>query len=293
MQLFAQQIVDGIVTGSIYATLALALVLIHRATHFLNFAQGEMGLFGTYFAWQLTQWGLSIWVAALISLVMSFALGVAVERVIIRPLPRSSQAALIIVGLGLFLAFNETTSLIWTGGPFTVPGLFGSHVLRIGGVALTSQSLGVIAALVIEVALMWLLFNRSRIGLAMRAAAKDPDSTALRGVRISQTTALAWGIAAVMGTLAGILITPITFLEPTTMISVLPYALAAATLGGLDSPVGAIAGGLVLGVVASLSQTYISSLGSSASAAVPLVIIVVVLALRPNGLFGQAEVVRA
>ena len=292
MTRFLQQIIDGISSGCLYATMALALVLIYRATHFVNLAQGEMALFSTYVAWQLSAWGLPILLALLVTVVLSFSAGMVIERSVIRPFASSNHLTVVIVALGLFLAFNGTAGLIWTGNSRIVPTIVPDHVLRVGGLAVTWPSVSLVAVLVAEIAVLWVFFQKTRLGLAMRAAADNAESSSLVGIRVGRTLMIGWGLAAGLGAVAGVLVAPKLFLNQNMMFTLLVYSIAAATLGGLDSPLGAVIGGLVVGISENLAGTYVSWIGADLKIGVPLFIIFIVLLVRPNGLFGKAPVVR-
>jgi branched-chain amino acid transport system permease protein len=293
MTLFIQQVVEGLASGAIYASLALALVLIYRSTGVLNFAQGEMATFSAFIAWQLTQWGLGIWPALLVTLVISFAMGAAIERTAIRPLEGGEPLALLIVTLGLFFAFNSLALWIWGSLTKRMPALLPSDAVEVGGVTVGLDSLLTLVVVLGVAAALFALFSYTRVGLAMRAAAGHPEESRFVAVPVERMLMLGWGLAAAVGALAAILIAPVLQLEPNMMQGVLIYAFAAAALGGLDSAGGAIAGGLVVGVSQNLASTYVDFIGTQLSIVVPFAIIVVVLLLRPAGLFGRVAVMRA
>jgi branched-chain amino acid transport system permease protein len=290
--LFFQQLVGGIATGAIYASLALALVLIYRSTHIVNFAQGEMAMFSTFVAWQFHQWGLPVWVAIFGALAISFVGGLAIERVVIRPVEGASVLSVVIVTLGLLLIFNQAASWIWTSVIKRFPDPFPSGAAFLGDVRISYGNLGIVVVLLITVTMLYLLFQHTTIGLAMRAAAANPESSRLVGINVGRMLMLGWGLAAVLGALAGVMVAPKLFLEPNMMLTVQIYAFAAATLGGFDSPVGAVVGGIVVGVAENLAGTYIGFVGSDLKIAVPLVIIFAVLMVKPTGLFGRHVVAR-
>jgi branched-chain amino acid transport system permease protein len=290
---FVQLVVDGVAIGSIYAALALALVLIFRSTGIVNFAQGEMAMFSTFVAWGLVQGGVPLGLALLGALAASFAGGMVIERVLIRPVEDEDPLSILIVTLGLFILVNSLAGWIWgfnnRGFPRALPG--GSA--DVAGVRLSYESLGIVAVLLAVVGLLYLLFERTKLGLAMRAAAANPSSSRLVGVPVGRTLMLGWGLAALIGAVAGVLVAPQLFLDVNFMGGVLVYAFAAATLGGFDSPKGAVIGGWIIGVTETLAGNYIGFIGSDLTILVPLVIILGVLLVRPNGLFGSPEAVRA
>ncbi len=290
---FFQQVVAGLATGSIYASLALALVLIHRATGVINFAQGEMAMFTTYIAWTLTaNHGWSYWPAFVATLVFAFVLGLGVHRVVIHPVERSSVLTIVIMTIGLVLVFNGLASLIWSAEIRSFPSPFPNETWQIGGVSISQQDVGTFAVVLVLVALLWAFFQFTKTGLALRASALNPEASRLVGVRVSWMLAIGWGLAAMLGAVSGMLAAPTLFLDPNMMQATLIYAFAAAVLGGIDSPVGAIAGGLILGVGLNLISSYVDFVGSDLRLPVALLIILVVLLVRPAGLFGKPVVKR-
>jgi branched-chain amino acid transport system permease protein len=290
---FMQQVVAGLASGSIYASLALALVLIHRATGVINFAQGEMATLSTYIAWTLTTnhgWG--YWPAFAATLAVSFVGGAAVHQAVIRPNEKGSLLRVVIVTIGLLILINGLVTLIWGGEVRAVPSPFPSGTTQIGGVAITNADIGTIAVVLATVVVLWLLFQYTKLGLAMRAAAVNPAEARLVGVRVTWMLSLGWGLAAVLGAVAGMLAAPNVFLDPNLMAAILIYAFAAAVLGGIDSPIGAVVGGLTLGVGLNLIGTYVDFVGADLRLPVALLVILVVLLVKPTGIFGKEEVRR-
>lgn len=291
MAAFFQQIVSGLASGGIYGALALALVLIHRATGVINFAQGEMAMFSTYILWTLTtNHGVSYWPAFAVTLLVSFLGGVGIHQSVIRPVERGSQVRVVIVTIGLLLVINGLATWIWTGEVRAVESPFGRRTLDVGGVAISVQDIGTIVVCFVAVAALWGFFEFTRIGLALRAAAVNPAEARLVGVRVPWMLGLGWGLAAVLGAIAGMLTAPTNFLDPNMMQSVLIYAFAAAVLGGIDSPVGAVVGGLMLGVGLNLLGTYVDFISAELQLPTALLVILVVLLVRPAGLFGKPQV---
>jgi branched-chain amino acid transport system permease protein len=290
---FLQVVVDGIADGSVYAALALALVLIFRSTGVVNFAQGEMAMFATFLAWALADAGLPIGLALAGALALAFLGGMLVERVLIRPVEGGNPLNLVIVTLGLFILVNAAAGWIWGFDLRDFPRLFPGGVASIGGVSLSIESLGIIAVLLVVVGLLWLLFTHTPIGLAMRAAAQDPASARLVGVPVGRMLMLGWGLASLLGAVAGVLVAHRLFLDTNLMAGVLVYSFAGAALGGFDSPIGAVVGSWIIGVTEALAGTYVDAIGSDLKVLVPLAIIFVVLLVRPAGLFGSPEVTRA
>jgi len=293
MERFVQLVIDGIAIGSIYGALALALVLIFRSTGLVNFAQGEMAMFSTFIAWGLVEAGLPLGLALLSALALSFLGGMAIERVLIRPVEGEDPLTILIVTLGLFILINSGAGWIWGFENRGFPRALPDDSADIAGINVSYESLGIVAILLGVSGLLFLLFNRTKLGLAMRAAAANPASARLVGINVGRTLMIGWGLAALLGALAGVLVAPQLFLDVNFMGGVLVYSFAAATLGGFDSPKGAIIGGWIIGVAETLAGDYIGFIGSDLTILVPLAIIFSVLLVRPNGLFGSPEVVRA
>jgi branched-chain amino acid transport system permease protein len=293
MERFIQLVIDGIAIGSIYGALALALVLIFRSTGIVNFAQGEMAMFSTFIAWGLVETGLPLGLALLAAFALSFAGGMLVERVLIRPVEGSDELTILIVTLGLFILINSGAGWIWGFENRSFPRALPDGSADVAGIRVAYESLGIVAVLLVVSGLLFLLFQRTKLGLAMRAAAANPASSRLVGISVGRTLMIGWGLAALLGALAGVLVAPQLFLDVNLMGGVLVYSFAAATLGGFDSPKGAIIGGWIIGVAETLAGDYIGWIGSDLTILVPLAIIFVVLLVRPNGLFGSPEVVRA
>jgi len=288
----AQQIVSGLATGSIFASVALALVLIYRAMGIINFAQGELAMFTTYIAWQLAQTGMPLLLAFALAVLIAFVGGVALERIVVRPVERAPQLTVVIVTLGLFTVFNGLAGWIWGYVVKSFPTPFPTTPLNIAGVAFSAQDVGVIVVSLITLGLISLFFQKTKIGLAMRAAALYPEQSRVLGIHVGWMLALGWGLASAVGAISGIMVAPALFLDPNMMQSIVVYAFAAAVLGGIESPVGAVVGGLVLGVALNLLGTYVEAIGNELRLAAALAIIVVVLMVKPSGLFGRTTVQR-
>jgi branched-chain amino acid transport system permease protein len=289
MEAFLQQIIFGLATGGIYAAVALALVMTYLATDVVNFAQGEMAMFSTFIAWALIQRGASYWSAFFITLVIAFLGGIAIERVILRPLERAPVLALTIVTIGLLTIFNSTAGWLFGYEVRPFPSPFRSSPTRFGGIIVSPHSLGSLAVTLALLAVLFAFFRYTELGLAMRAAARYPIASRLVGIRVGRMLALGWGLAAAVGAVAGMLIAPVLFLDPNMMGGILIYAFASATLGGFTSPVGAVVGGFLVGVIENLAGTYIRFIGTDLKLTVALAIIVLVLIFRPSGLFGRAQ----
>jgi branched-chain amino acid transport system permease protein len=289
---FVQQIVSGLASGAIYASLALALVLIYRSTDVINFAQGEMATFTTYTAWSLMHHGLSYWPAFVLTLAIAFSGGVAVERVIIRPVERRPEIVIVIVTIGLLIAINAITGWIWGADVKAFDSPFPNDTWDVHGVTVSIQDVGTFGVCMVTVLLLWGFFRFTTVGLAMRAVAINPNASRLLAVRVGWMLALGWGLAAVLGAVAGMMAAPTVFLDPSMMLVVLIYAFAAAVLGGIDSPIGAVVGGLALGVVINLLSRYVDFVGTELRLPTALAVLLVVLIIRPQGLFGHKVVRR-
>jgi branched-chain amino acid transport system permease protein len=291
MQLLLTQILAGLATGGIYACMALAVVMIYQAIDHLNFAQGEMAMFSTFIAWQLIQWGMPYWVAFAIAAAVSFVGGIVIERVLFKPLHNASILSNLVGFIALFSILNSGAGYIWDYTIKTFPTPFGHQPLFGSGLVDTHEAgmIGVTGAMLL---LLYAFFRFTRLGLAMRAAAANPESARLVGVRVGWMTALGWAMAAAIGSVAGMMIAPVVFLEPNMMLGVLLYGFAGAVLGGLTSPAGAVVGGFMVGVIENLAGTFIPYVGQELKLTLALILIVVVLMVRPNGLFGRRVVSR-
>jgi len=292
MNQFLEQIASGIGTGAIYASVALALVLVFRSTGIINLAQGEMAMFSTFVAWQLNQIGIPIWGAIAIAIVLSMAGGALLERLVIRPFRNRDELSIVIVTLGLFLIFNSVAGSIWGYTIHSFPNPLPGGVLELGSFRVSIATVGTLLIVLVATVLLFVLFQRTKIGLAMRAAVDNPLSSKLVGIPTGVVLSLGWALAAGMGALSGVLVAPQLFLEPNMMFGVLIYSFAAATLGGWDSPLGAVIAGVLLGVGQNLAATYIPAIGSDLTIAFALGLILLVLLVRPTGLFGSKEVTR-
>jgi branched-chain amino acid transport system permease protein len=289
MQAFLHQLFSGAATGCLYASLALALVMVYQATHHINFAQGELAMFSTYIAWTLVQAGFPYWAAFVLTLAFAFVLGVFVQNVILRPVHNASFFAVVIVFIGLLVIFNSVAGWIYTYTVQIFPSPFPSRAW-FGSTYLSSHEIGMIAVTLIVLALVFAFFRFTSLGLAMRGAAQNPVSSRLVGIRVGWMLALGAGLASAIGAVAGIMAAPILYLEPNMMSGILLYGLAGAVLGGIDNPWGAAIGGVLVGVLENLAGAYV--VGTELKLSVALVIIVVVLVVRPSGLFGRFVVTR-
>jgi len=289
MDTFLAQFLSGLATGGIYASLALALVMVHQATRLVNFAQGELAMFSTYIAWSLVQAGLPYWPAFALTLAISFAAGIAIDRIVLRPVRGSSALPMVVVFIGLLVILNSVAGWIYSytvrpfPSPFPSEPLFGQHYI-------SSHDLGAIGVTLAMLVAIYAFFRFTPLGLAMRAAAQNPESARLVGIRVGWMRALGWGLACAIGAAAGMMVAPIVFLDPNMMSGVLLYAFAAALIGGIDNPFGAVFGGFFVGVLENLLGAYV--IGQELKLTVALVVIIAVLVVKPSGLFGRTLVRR-
>jgi branched-chain amino acid transport system permease protein len=271
--------------------MALAVVMIYQAIDHLNFAQGEMAMFSTFTAWQLIQWGVPYWAAFVITVILSFIGGIVIERLLFKPLAKAPILTNVAGFIALFSIINSSAGLIWDFTIKQFPSPFGSSPF-LGSELISTHQAGMIGVTLVLLLLLFLFFRFTRIGLAMRAAALLPESARLVGINTSWMIALGWGMAAAIGSIAGMLIAPVVFLEPNMMVSILLYGFAAAVLGGLSSPFGAVIGGFLVGIFENLAGTYIPGVGNELKLPIALALIVVVLVVKPAGLFGRPIVKR-
>ncbi len=291
MELFTNQILAGISTGAIYACMALAVVMIYQAIDHLNFAQGEMAMFSTFISWQLMQWGVPYWWSFILTIAFSFAAGIAIERILFKPLSKAPILTNVAGFIALFSIINSCAGLIWDFTIKQYPTPFGSSPF-LGSQLISTHQAGMIGVTVLLLIALYFFFQYTRMGLAMRAAASLPELARLVGINTSWMIALGWGMAAAIGSIAGILIAPVVFLEPNMMGGVLIYGFAAAVLGGLTSPFGAVIGGFLVGVFENLAGTYIPGVGNELKLPIALALIITVLVVKPAGLFGRPIVKR-
>ena len=292
MDIFIQQVVSGLATGGIYASLALALVMIYQATDVVNFAQGEMAMFSTYLCWSMLQADLPYWVAFFATVIIAFIGGLLIERIVIRPVENAPILTIVIVTLGLLVIFNSVAGWIYSYIQKPFPSPFPAKPIRIGNIVFGAHDLGAIGITLLVLMLLFAFFRFTTLGLAMRAAAQNPVSSRLCGIRVSWMLALGWGLAAAFGAIAGMMVAPVVFLDPNMMGGIQLYAFAAATVGGFTSPLGAVVGGILVGVTENLVGTYVSFIGTELKLTVALAMIIIVLLVRPSGLFGRTTVRR-
>jgi len=286
---FVQQFATGLATGAVYAALALALVLIYQSTGVVNFAQGEMAMFSTFIAWSLLT-RMDYWPAFLVALLVAAAMGGALERLALRPVERGPAISAIIVTIGLFTVLNSVALWLYGGvpKPFPLPGVFDGAPLSVGDVTVSRLNIGIFCTALLLMAVLFAFLNGTIWGLAMRATAENPAAARVVGIPVGRMLTLGWALSAAVGAVAGMLLAPLLALQPSMMFGVLIFALAAAVLGGLNSLPGAIVGGLTLGVVQNLTNTYLTPRTGSIDVTIAFLVIVAVLLVRPTGLLGHA-----
>ena len=281
--MLGQLIASGLALGSIYALLALSLVLIHKSTDVVNFAQGEMAMFGTFICFALlTKAGMPLIAVLVLAAPIGALLGLATERIAIRPLQGAPQVNALIATIGLWMIFHHSAGWIWGYDPVRFPSLFPSDPLNVLGARVAQNSLGIIGVSVLVMILLYLFFAYTRTGIAMRAASMNRRAAQLMGVEVQKVGLLAWALATAISVVSGFLIAPLTFLDFEMMFAVLLKAFAGAILGGFNSLPGAVAGCLLVGVLESLFAAYVSTAFKDTFA---FCIIIAVLMLRPQGLF--------
>lgn len=289
VEFFIQQLVAGLTSGAIYACVALGLVMIFVSTDHINFAQGEMAMFATYLAWAMIDAGVPYWLAFIGTILIAFAGGLFIQRVILKPLEAAPVLSLVVCFIALLSFFNALAGMIWSftikqfPSPFPPRDVFGNGLVSI-------QQIGVVAVTLIMLGILTVFFRYTTLGLAMRAAAQNPASARLMGVRVSWMLALGWGLAAAIGAVAGMLVAPIVFLDPNMMTGILVYGFAGALVGGIGNPLGAVAGGFIVGVLENLVGSYV--IGNELKLTFALAVVVGVLLLKPAGIFGRVIVRR-
>jgi len=288
MEAFLHQVLAGLATGGIYASLALALVMIYQATHLVNFAQGEMAMASTYIAWSLINAGMPYWPAFLLTVAISFVVGILIERIVIRPVENAPVLGVVTVFIGLLVILNSITGWIFTYTIKSFPSPFPKEMAL--GRYMSPHELGAIGVTLLVLVALYVFFRFTPLGLAMRAAAQNPVSSRLVGIRVGWMLALGWGLAAAVGAVAGMMVAPIVYLDPNMMGGILLYAFAGALLGGIDSPGGAVVGGFMVGVLENVLGAFV--IGNELKLPMALVLIIGVLLVRPSGFFGKVHVTR-
>jgi len=286
VQEFLEFTLGGIAIGMIYAAIALSLVLIWRGTRVLNYSQGGMAMFTTYVAWVVITHTGNYWLGFAVALASGLVLGAIVERTVVRPTVGKAPLNSIVVTIGMLILLEGLAGIIYGGQYRSFPAAYSVRGLKAGGVALgiSPNDLFVAGAVLAAAALLALVFRYTSVGLRLRATAFSPSVARLLGVRIGRVLTLGWALAGLLGALAGVLVTP-PLLYPNSMDSIFVLGFTAAVIGGLESPVGAIAGGVLLGVVLSYVGGY---LGSNLVLLYGLIALALVLMIRPSGLFSAA-----
>jgi branched-chain amino acid transport system permease protein len=289
MEALFHQIFAGISNGVIYASIGLALVMIHQATHHINFAQGEMATFSTFIAWALINSGWPYWGAFFATVAVSFLGGLLIQRTILKPVEKAPVLTNVIVFVGLLVIFNAVAGMIFDHTIKSFPSPFPKDT-AIATQYFSAHQFGSVAVMLVVLAALYAFFRFTPIGLAMRAAAQNPDSAKLVGVRVSWMLGVGWGLAAAIGAVAGMMVAPVVFLDPNMMSGILLYGFAAALLGGIDNAWGAVIGGFIVGILENILGAYV--IGTELKLTVALILIVGTLTLKPDGLFGKAVVTR-
>lgn len=279
-------VVSGLATGSIYALMALALVIIYNATRTLNFAQGDMLMISAFVGWTAYQgFGLPLWAAALVAIVASAAIAFVIERVVIRRSISATHWDVLIITLGLSLMLRAAAGLIWTHDELPFPSFFDARPIAIGAVKLAPVSLGILGASLATMTILWVVFTKTRLGRAMRAVAQNQNAARLMGISVERVYSASWVLAAVVGAVAGILVAPVVFLSSKMGLIVIS-GFTAAVIGGFGSMPGAVLGGMLLGVLENLAPLY---LPSGIRYSVPFLALIGILVVRPAGLLGRVE----
>jgi branched-chain amino acid transport system permease protein len=292
MGTFIQLLIDGLSTGSIYAALALAIVLVHQATGMVNFAQGAMAVLSGYIAFTFLGFGVPLILAILITVVISFFIGAIVERVLIRKFEQGNPDTAVVVTIGLLTLITGICAWLWSYNNQLFPSLFPNQTIALLGASVSVRSLGTIIVILAIMGLLQLMFVGTKLGLALRAVSINQQSAAFAGMPVGRLLMVGWGLAAALGAVAGVLVAPQLTLTPGMMDTALVYALAAVILGGLTSPVGVVVAAALIGVLENLAAVYVPFIGHDLKVAVPFILIFVVLVVRPQGLFGRKTVVR-
>jgi branched-chain amino acid transport system permease protein len=284
MDRFVDLTLSGISNGAVYAAVALSLVLIWRSTRIVNFAQSAMLMVTTFVAWSVVHHGGSYWLALVAAMVSGLVLGAVVERVFIRPVEGGPPLNAVIVCLGLLVLLEAIAGMVYGGTPRSFAPAFDIRGFSVGDRRVLFSPADLFTVLVVFVVMLalGLLFTRTSVGLRMRAAAFSPEVARMLGVRVGRTLTLGWGLATAVGALAGVLIAPSTFVGPTQFEAVLVFGFTAAVIGGLESPIGAVVGGILLGIALSYVSGYA---GSDVVTLGALIILVAVLMVRPSGIF--------
>ncbi len=296
---FVQLVVDGLAQGSLYAALALAIVLVNQATGLINFAQGAMAVLGSYLGFTVHNLVAplnplaGILAGIIVAVAAAFALGALLERFVMRRFQGGDEDTKVVATIGLLTLITGLIGIVWGFNFIPYPFFFNSgESFTVAGISISVWSLTTFVTILALMGVLQLLFTRTKLGLGLRAVADNAPSAALSGIRVGRMLMIGWGLAAALGTIAGILLAAKVQLNPGNFDPILVYALAAVIIGGLDSPIGAVIAAWAIAVLENLAGTYVSWIGHDLKIAVPFVLLFVILILRPQGLFGRKVVVR-
>jgi branched-chain amino acid transport system permease protein len=289
---FIQLVIDGLAMGSIYAALALAIVLVNQSTGMINFAQGGMAVLSAYVSYAFLGMGVPLILAIAIAVMISFALGAVIERLLMRRFEGGDPDTAVVVTVGLLTLITGVCGMIWSYNNLQFPSLFPGDSFPFLGAAISWRSLGTFLVIAAIMILLQLLFRKTKIGLALRAVADNPRSSSFSGLPVGRLLMVGWGLAAALGAVAGALVAPRLSLTPGMLDGALVYALAAVILGGASSPIGVVVAAWLIGVLENLGAVYVPFIGHDLKIAVPFILLFVVLLIRPQGLFGRKTVVR-
>jgi len=289
---FIQLVVDGLAMGSIYGAIALAIVLVNQSTGMINFAQGGMAVLSAYFAYALLGMGLPLILAILVAVAISFVLGALIERLLMRRFESGDPDTAVVVTIGLLTLITGIAGMVWSYNNLQFPSLFPPDSFSVLGAAVSWRSLGTFLTIAAIMVLLQLMFQKTKVGLALRAVADNPKSSAFSGLPVGRLLMIGWGLAAALGAVAGALVAPRLSLTPGMLDGALVYALAAVILGGASSPIGVVFAAWLIGVLENLAAVYVPFIGHDLKIAVPFVLLFVVLLVRPQGLYGRKTVVR-
>lgn len=303
MTLFLQRVVNGVVDGSMYAVVAVPMVLIFKATTLINFAQGELAMLGAFLGYVFAVQALSLplWLAAILAMAFSALLGMTIERVMLRSFDPTDHLPVVLITLGIFFVVNAAATEIWGAlRRGDVPKFFPdgpSDLFKVGSVRITYDGVGIVLSLLVMLGALHLILNKTKMGLAFRGVSSNTQSSRLVGIRVGRVLSFGWGLACAFGALGAIIVAPRLGLQPPMMAPVLIYALAAASFGGLDSVGGAAIGGVVIGLLNSLVLSYLSQIDALSTLTAspllfPLLLLLVVLWFKPSGLFGTKTIER-
>ncbi|MGQ0568202.1 MAG: branched-chain amino acid ABC transporter permease [Armatimonadota bacterium] len=285
MTQLAQYTIGGLAAGSLYALVALGIVLLYRSSRVLNFAHGDLATLATFIAFTLLGRAVPFPVAIVASLVAAAALGAFFFFFILRPAKEATLLGKIVITLGLALVLSGVMQVVWGADTQVFPfPLSDTRVYHLGQVVVSEVNLGTIAAGLILMAILYVLVQRTKVGLAMRAIAQDTVAAQALGIPARRIYALTWGLASALGGAAGMLLAPVVYLDPFMMLDPFLKGFAAAVLGGMDSLPGAVLGGFLLGVAESVFAGYVSFKFKTTLA---FAIIILVLMVRPEGLLGH------